>query len=493
MRGGHIQTAGVMRLLSDLWPYLLAATIPLAQAAAGVHVILRKRNVRSAVGWMGLIWLAPVVGVLLYATLGVNRIQRRAQTLRGQRDGYEEWIPSNAVGEDDLCALLPWNRAHLASLVTLGDRVCGRPLLAGNEVEPLVGGEVAYPAMLDAIGGAERSITMVSYIFDAGTVGDRFVRALGDAVKRGVEVRVLIDDVGARYSRPRISGQLRRAGVEVAHFMPGVFPWRMPSFNLRNHRKILVVDGRVAFTGGMNIRDEFWRGVDTDHHALDLHFRVAGPVVPEIQEVFAEDWTFTTGERLEGDRWFPGPWPVGPVPARGISDGPDIDYEKLETILLGALSVARDRVRIITPYFLPDPALLSALNVAALRGVEVEVIVPAKGNLALVQWASTAQLDQMIEKGVSVFASPPPFDHSKLMVVDGCWTLIGSANWDPRSLQLNFELNVECYDAGLGERMERLFEERRSASERITLDALRGRSLPVRIRDGVARLFSPYL
>jgi cardiolipin synthase len=336
-------------------------------------------------------------------------------------------------------------------------------------------------------------VSLVSYIFDADDVGERFVLALGDAVRRGVEVRVLVDDVGARYSRPRIARALRRAGVRIAHFNPGLLPWRMPYFNLRNHRKILVVDGRVAFTGGMNIRDEFWKGMAGDHFARDLHFEIEGPVVPEIQEAFAEDWTFTTKERLEGALWCPEPKPCGTVLARGITDGPDIDYEKLENVLLGALSTARSSVRIMTPYFLPDPALLSALSVAALRGVRVEVVVPAKGNLALVQWASTAQLDQVIEKGVCVFASPPPFDHSKLMIVDGCWTLIGSANWDPRSLQLNFELNVECYCEAFAAEMEALFATRRDVSKPVTLEALRARSFPVKIRDGIARLFSPYL
>ncbi len=482
-----------MRLLAEIWPYILAALIPVVQATATAHVILRKRNVRSAVGWVGLIWLAPVVGVVAYTTLGVNRIQRRAQTLRTQGGGYREWIAGGAVGRAFLESCGADDRGYLADLATLGDRVSGRPLLGGNRVVPLAEGDQAYPAMLDAIEGATTSVSLASYIFDAGPVGDRFVEALGAARARGVDVRVLVDDVGARYSRPRIARRLRRRDVRVAHFMPGLLPWRMPYFNLRNHRKIMVVDGRTAFTGGMNIRDEFWKGMDPHHFARDLHFRIEGPVVCEIQEAFAEDWTFTTGERLEGEVWFPPLVSVGDVVARGIFDGPDIDYEKLETVMLGALAVARRSVRILTPYFLPDPALLSALSVAALRGVNVEVVVPAENNLSLVQWASTAQLDQMIEKGVRVYASPPPFDHSKLMVVDECWTLVGSANWDPRSLQLNFEFNVECYDPALGASMTALFAERRDASEPITLEALHARPMPVKLRDGVARLFSPYL
>lgn len=255
----------------------------------------------------------------------------------------------------------------------------------------------------------------------------------------------------------------------------------------------MVVDGRIAFTGGMNIREEFWATESPDHFARDLHFRIEGPVVAEIQEVVAEDWTFTTGERLEGERWFPALDAAGPTIARGISDGPDIDFEKLENMLLGAVGVARESVRILTPYFLPDHSLVRTVCIAAQRGVEVDVLLPAKGNLAMVQWASTALLPQVLTKGVRVHASPEPFDHSKLMIVDGTWILLGSANWDPRSLQLNFEFNVECYDPELGERMERLFLERREAAHEVTLEEVEGRPLPIKLRDSFARLFSPYL
>ncbi|HUF74807.1 MAG TPA: phospholipase D-like domain-containing protein [Longimicrobiales bacterium] len=228
----------MLSLLLDMWPLLLAAAVPVLQGVTTVHVILHKRNVRSAVGWTGLIWLAPVVGVVVYSVLGVNRIQRRARALHIDHAAYREWIPAAAVSPGDLRQTLPEDGAHLAGLVRLGDRVCGRPLLDGNRVVALVDGDEAYPAMLEAIEGASRSVGLASYIFDAGEVGDRFVRALGDAARRGVEVRVLVDDVGARYSLPRIRGGLRREGVRVAHFMPGVLPWRMPYFNLRNHRKI---------------------------------------------------------------------------------------------------------------------------------------------------------------------------------------------------------------------------------------------------------------
>jgi cardiolipin synthase len=344
--------------------------------------------------------------------------------------------------------------------------------------------------MLEAIDAARTSISLCSYIFDNDAAGRRFVEALGRAVERGVQVRVLIDALGARYGWPPITGRLRRAGVRVARFLPTLLPALMPFMNLRNHRKLLVVDGRVGFTGGMNIREHFLPGHGDAH---DLHFRVEGPVVGQLQETFAEDWAFTTKERLRGEAWFPPLEPAGPVFARGIPDGPDEDFETLRLTLLGALACARTSVRIITPYFLPDSALVTALNVAALRGVRVDVVLPERLNLPVVQWAATAQLWQVMRPQCRVFLTAPPFDHTKLMVVDGAWCLVGSANWDPRSLRLNFEFDVECYDPELAARLDVLIDERLARARRITLEEVNGRSLPIRLRDGVARLLSPYL
>lgn len=477
----------------ELWPWLLALAVPLIQGSAAVHVLLRKRDVRAAVGWMGLIWLVPIIGTVLYVLLGINRIQRKARALRSAPSGYASVVGDESGSKSDIESRLGPENQHFVGLVTLGNQITDRPLRSGNVVEPLVDGDEAFPAMLEAIEAASASVSLQSYIFDNDRAGKRFLAALEAAVERGVEVRVLIDDVGSRYSVPPMVGALRRAGVTVARFMPTMFHVRLPYLNLRNHRKIMVVDGRIAFTGGMNIREEFWASESPDHFAHDLHFRIEGPVVGEIQEVFAEDWTFTTDERLEGERWFPALDAAGPTIARGISDGPDIDYEKLENMLLGAVGVARRSVRILTPYFLPDHSLVRTLCIAAQRGVEVDVLLPANGNLAMVQWASTALLPHVLEKGVRVHASPEPFDHSKLMIVDGTWVLLGSANWDPRSLQLNFEFNVECYDPELGERMERLFLERREAAHEVTLEEVEGRPLPIKLRDSFARLFSPYL
>lgn len=199
----------------------------------------------------------------------------------------------------------------------------------------------------------------------------------------------------------------------------------------------------------MNLRAGHVLARGTGHPVRDIHFRVSGPVVAHLQEVFADDWAFCTGELLEGKRWFPALTEACPGLARGIPDGPENDFEKLRLTMLGALACAQSSIRIMTPYFLPDASLITALNIAALRGVPVDIVLPRTGNLRLVQWAATAQLWQVVERGCRVWLTPSPFDHSKLLLVDRDWVMIGSANWDPRSLRLNFEFNLECYDREL--------------------------------------------
>ena len=220
--------------------------------------------------------------------------------------------------------------------------------------------------------------------------------------------------------------------------------------NLRNHRKVLVVDGVVAFAGGINIRPDHMRSAEP--HTRDVHARFEGPIVTQLVSVFREDWVFATHERLA---WVPAPSMTGAVVARAISDGPDEDLDRARSVLLAAIATARTRIAIATPYFLPDPTISKVLQTAARRGVRVDVVLPAKSNLRLVGWA----MDHAIQVGplrdVTIWRTAPPFDHSKLMVVDDAWCFLGSANWDPRSLRLNFELNVECYDRDLAPASDR--------------------------------------
>ena len=470
-----------------------ALTLLLSTLASG-HVILHKRDSRAAVAWVGLIWLVPVLGALLYVLLGVNRIRRLAADRRALRPRLSGG-PERRVSADeptDLSAL-PAEAEHLRSLAALVRRLSGRPLTHGNAVTPLVNGDVAYPAMLAAIDDSRRSVAFSTYIFDNVPAGQDFLEALDRARRRGVEVRVLIDAAGARYSWPSIVHMLRRRGIRTATFGRTFVPWHMAYLNLRNHRKLLIADGRIGFAGGMNVRAGHLLADRPRHPVQDLHFRVEGPVVAHLMATFADDWGFCTRETLAGDAWFPRIEPAGPVVARGLPDGPDEDFEKARFTLLGALACARDTVCIVTPYFLPDAGLVTELCVTAMRGVRVEILLPEVNNLRLVQWASVAQLWQVLIRGCRVYATPPPFDHTKLMLVDRAWALIGSSNWDPRSLRLNFEFNIECYDGALAAALDDLVTAKLAASRPLTLAEVNGRSLPIKLRDGVARLAAPYL
>ena len=453
---------------------------------------MNKREVRSAAAWVGLILLLPVFGTLLYVLLGLNRIRRAARSMRATMTQYEHGA-TQAVAAGDLPSHLAEENAHLAGIARTVERTSRWALFPGNRVTPLRDGDEAYPEMIRAIDAASLSVALATYIFDNDPTGRRFADALGAARARGVEVRVLIDDAGARYSFPAIDRTLRRRGVRVARFLRVLAPWSVAFANMRNHRKLLIVDGKVGFTGGMNIRDECNRAANPHSATLDLHFRFEGPVVTHLMDVFAEDWTFTTREHLAGDRWFPELAPTGTTLARTISDGPDWDLDCMRWALLGALGSARRSIRIQTPYFLPDEPLATALNAAALRGVEVDLVLPEHGNLRLVNWAMRGELWKVLHHGCRVWLSPPPFDHTKLMTVDGAWALVGSANWDPRSLRLNFELGVECYDSVLVSQLDTFVDQRIAKARRLSATELANTKWPIRLRNSAARLFSPYL
>jgi cardiolipin synthase len=476
-----------------VWNLFIAGLAIVLSVVASAHAVLHKRDSRAAIAWVGFIWLVPLVGALLYFIFGVNRIRRQAALLRSGLERYQSHGEDAGCPPEELHRHLTGHTGHLHVLARVVNEIVRRPLLPGNQIEPLINGDQAYPAMLEAIGQARRTISFETYIFDRDPAGLDFARALGEAVRRGVEVRVLIDAAGTRYSWPPILRTLRREKVRYARFMPAFPLWRLMSMNLRTHRKILVADGKVGFTGGMNIRQGHCLKRNPRRPVQDLHFRITGPVVSQLQEAFADDWLFTTGESLRGEGWFPRQEAAGPILARGVGDGPDEDFEKLRWVLLGALAVARQSIRILTPYFLPDPSLVSTLNLAALRGVQVDIIMCEQCNLPFVQWASRALWWQVLEHGCRIWLTPPPFDHSKLMLVDGCWVLLGSANWDARSLRLNFEYNVECYDQNLAQELDKLVQAKLKNARQVILEEVDRRGLPARLRDGVARLATPYL
>ncbi|SMC59107.1 cardiolipin synthase [Rhizobium sp. RU36D] len=481
----------MFEVLSNYWPHVLAALSVLMGGVAAIHAAMTKRDVRSAIGWVGIIILSPIVGALIYTVAGINRIRRASKMLRRARHpGLWKVLSQYVVATGEIEAQFG---RRFAALKVLGDRVAGHSLTSGNRIEILASGDETYDAFAKAINAARHSVLLETYIFDRDAAGLRIADCLVAAHRRGVEVRVLIDAVGARYSVPSIVGYLRERGVTTASFNGQVIlGLRLPYANLRTHRKILVVDGETAFMGGMNIRAGF-TGPDRLH---DTHFRLSGPVVADVQAVAAEDWAFETGETLTGEAWAvsvdceePGTKPY----MRAVVSGPDTNLETNHKTLMGAFSVAETSIRIMSPYFLPDNILLGALATAARRGVTVDILVPANNNLAIVSHAMTAQFEQILRDGCRIHRVQGPFDHSKLATVDGQWSFVGSSNLDSRSLRLNFEVDVEVYDPAFAEAVDARIRHALEHAEAVDLDTLRQRPFLVRLFDRVVWLASPYL
>lgn len=450
-----------------------------------IHILLTKRNPSVAVGWIGACWFKPWIGVLIYYLFGINRVKRKAQKLI-----------QNSEEEQESQKLEQWKEpleGSFAPLVHMLDQITTRPLVGGNEIIAMHDGDNLYPLMLAEIEKSRHSVLLCSYIFRYDDLGEKFIEALIRAHQRGVEVRVLVDGIGSGYFYCKTEKYLKRAGIKAARFMHSFLLWKMPLVNLRNHRKILIIDGVRGFMGGLNIGAEniLARPVPKMMSVSDTHFYLEGPIICQLTEAFIKDWNFTTGESLTALLSFPEIERRGSKKARIVTSGPDEDIEKIEYTLLQAISLARGHICIMTPYFIPDMRFSTELGLAARRGVKVDIIVPAHSNHAFTDAARNACLERLIEVGCHIYFSNPPFNHSKLMVIDDIWSFVGSANLDARSLRLNFEINFECYDQKIATYLVGFML--KHAHHSLLKEEIEGWSLRRRLYNAIACLFSPYL
>ncbi len=461
---------------------LLVALHFFTATVATLHALLFKSDSRAALGWIGVVLFFPYAGALLYLLFGINRVRRKAQ-----RRGIFG-IPWTEAG------ILPpkqYRDVRDEPMLHVGRAVTGMPVSPDNSVHTLFNGEQAFPAMLAAIDNAQQQVLLMSYIFDHDATGLAFVDALTRAAQRGVDVHVLIDDMGRRYSFPTILGPMRRAKLDVRCFMPIRLLPPSLSLNLRNHRKLMIVDGTTGFAGGMNIGDRQLALRANGHGATDLHFRFDGPIVADFAALFFEDWQRAGGDALAlptADQSFD-----GHCRCRLVPDGPDNHLDHLSMLLDGVISAAKTQIRIVTPYFLPHRKLIGSLQSAALRGVDVCVVVPSVNNWRVVQWALSHILWELVNVGVRVVEQPPPFAHSKCIVIDDDYALVGSTNLDPRSLRLNFELGIEVFSETFCGQLTQHVEELCQNASPVTREDLARRSPMTKVRDAIAALFSPYM
>ncbi len=478
-----------------LWVWL-ALLHGLLAGGAALFILRTRGEPRGMLAWIYCVTLIPFLGPALYALVGSNRVKRKARRRRRNVAHLINLIDREAEAR----ARAPRDSAgpNLADDQRVVERLTRRlvdiPAVAGNEVAVYNEAEATYAGLANSIRGAKQHIHMQYYIWQPDETGTYFGQLLIDKAKEGVKCRVLLDAVGCfglhrRFFQPWID-----AGVQVAFFMP-LLPsmTKRWSLNLRNHRKIAVVDGQTAFAGSQNIGDEYRGRLKKLSPWYDTHMRIRGPAALFLQQTFAEDWAFATGERLTGDQIFPPPIMSGTSDVQILPTGPDQDVGVLGQLAFAAVSSARAQIRIATPYFVPDAALQTALIQACYRGVRVSLVLPTRSDNALALWAGRSFYAELLDAGVEIFEFDNGMLHSKIMCVDDRWCMIGSANMDVRSFRLNFEITAIVYDQNVAAGMGAYIETRCNQSRRILPNDVWTRGMLTQAKEGFARLFAPVL
>lgn len=468
---------------SELWPELKPWLIALWVAylvVLAMWIVLQKREPIATLSWLLSLAALPVLGLLIYHFLGPQRIRRQRQRWSRARHALASALPPVPVANEDC-----------ATVARLGQAATGYAASTATRVDLLVGGGRTFEALLTAVAAATHHLHVEYYIFEPDRIGTALRDALVERARAGVRVRLLLDAIGSSGLNRAFLAPLRDAGADIAWFHPPrlKFIWR-PRVNLRNHRKLVVVDGTVAFTGGINISDS--QDPRSNPHAFhDLHLRLEGEVVRWLQLAFLEDWVYATGTALRDARL----WPEatrGTILAQVVPAGPDSSWEAIHRLQVEAIHQAGRRVWLVTPYFVPGEAARMALVSAALRGLDVRLVVPARGDSVVVSAAARSYYDELLAAGVRVFEFQPRMLHSKALLVDESSCLLGSANFDQRSFRLNFELSLLLNDPGLAEVLEREMERNLAQS----LEIRRDRPPPPlgrRLGEAWARLLSPLL
>ena len=472
-----------------------------------LHALRHRRRADSTLLWLFVTWSVPVVGALLYAAFGVDRVPRE----RWQRSVVQRLVRmdgARAATTDEVLPEAYWRSMGRAAVTPedewtreldrpLAAMLENFPLLGGNRITPLLTGDEAFPKMLEAIRAARHHIHLQSFIIGNDAVGREFMDAVAAKAREGVRVRVLYDRFGSSHA---LWGGLFRKYRKVPNL--AIAGWTQSNlfrkqlhFNLRNHRKALIVDGRIGFMGGVNL-NEYSRSQGKQAAIQDYHFRLLGPIVQELQYSFLRDWHVMTEEdpeRLLSAAHFRRLPPEGAALARVVNSGPSSDLRVAVDVFFNAVNAARRQVFVITPYFLPSEDLLRALRLAALRGVRVELVVPEKSNHWYTTWASRAMYEDLLEAGVRIFERRPPFIHAKAMVVDDRLAVVGSSNWDYRSLYSNYETSLAVYDGDMVMHLKRLMDEDLHASREVDLALFAQRPIRQRYLENLCGLFAPML
>lgn len=455
-------------------------------------ILTRRRQPASTVAWILAIVLLPYFGGLLFLFFGINRVDRRKKRRRAARKSMQGKMPAlHPVSlEAEPLKSLP---EQIHRMVRLAARLDETVVTGDNEIEVFNDTNIILRRIEEAIIGAKHSIHLEYYIWRPDKTGIRLRDLLIKKAREGVKVRFLYDGLGSIFLTRAFMRPLRESGAQIAVFIPGRSFRERWSLNLRSHRKIVVVDGRVGLTGGMNIGEEYLGRDRRLGYWRDTHLLMRGSSVSQLQQVFTEDWFYATGEEVRGPHEFPPPECAGSIAAQVISSGPDGDLREFHSLMFGAINDARSEILLTTSYFVPTEPLLAALCTAAARGVRVRLLVPMKSDHRFVVLAGRSYYDQLLDTGVEINEYKRGIMHSKTLVIDDCWSLVGSPNFDPRSLLLNFEVGVVMYDRGIAKILKEHFETDLEYCRRIHREEFERRPLGSVFAENFCRLFSPVL
>ncbi len=476
----------------EWWGWILTALELLALASIPSILLRQRGRPLSALSWVMAMIALPLIGLLLWWLVGRNHLRRKKRRRRKAVEALAPRIESisarvaSAARTEAAPMPLPGLPRDLRYTIF--------PATGGNRVELLVDGQQVYSAMREAIARAEHHVHFLFYIWENDRTGQQFRDLLCERARSGVQVRALYDAIGSWQGR-RLAAPLIGCGGQVASCLPPRLLTLKPNLNFRNHRKILVVDGRVGFIGGLNIGDDYlgeWH---------DVAVRVQGPVLDQLQEVFVDDWFHASGQSLASEDYF-GRWcdqgngeqcAAGQAACSVLATGPDNPHNLIHDLLFGAINQARQRLYITTPYFIPSPPILTAIRTAVYRGVDVRLLLPERSDVPLVQMASRSYYLDILKAGGAIFEYQPAFLHAKTIVFDSDLALVGSANIDTRSFRFNFEANMFVRDQALNRSLSDLFERDQSRSVAMRIAQLEARPWSSRVGEAAVQLLSPLL
>lgn len=476
--------------MTPFWAWLFAAIGWMMQLALIPILMLdRRKHPSSMAAWLIAMVSLPIVGGVLFLIFGINRVERKAR-----RKAYASRALGRNLPELSQYQYFPDSQLsrQQAELMRTANRVAETVPTTGNRIEIVSDTNKTLGLIEQAVLQATDHLHLEYYIWQPDKTGTALRDMLIQKAREGVKVRFLYDNIGSIGLGRKFLKPMREAGIQVASFLPGV-NWYRWSINLRSHRKIIIVDGHTGFTGGMNIGDEY---LGKDPHLgfwRDTHLKVLGPAVLQLQQVFAEDWYYATGEELTDPRFYPPPDEPGSTTAQVLAGEPAGDVAVFHQILFAAINNADRSVTLTTSYFVPTEALAAALESAAYRGVKVRLLLSKRSAHMPTVWAAQSYYESLLRAGVQIYEYERGLLHSKTLTVDGCWSLVGSPNFDARSLLLNFEVGVAMYDTKVSHHLEEDFEEDIEDVEPLELEEWIQRPQWRIVRENTCRLFAPVL